>query len=112
VVWGRERGRERIKRAQEEAPTQYTQMTYEGEVIEEERENEGRKRERGRGRGWERWKKRRWLVSGRWVWIIVSGGGGEERRGEEESGLDWVIVGWSGPGSQVNSPSSSEAHLG
>jgi hypothetical protein len=23
-----------------------------------------------------------------------------------------VIVGWSGPGSQVNSPSSSEAHLG
>lgn len=39
----------------------------------------------------------------------------EEERGEEErgkTGLDWVIVGWSGPGSQVNSPSSSEAHLG
>jgi hypothetical protein len=66
-------------------------MTYEGEVIEEERENEGRKRERGRGRGWERWKKRRWLVSGRWVWIIVSGGGGGEGRGGERK--DWTGLG-------------------
>jgi hypothetical protein len=45
-----EGGRENQK-AQEEAPTNITQMTYEGEAIKEERENEGRKKEREREDG-------------------------------------------------------------